>query len=403
MADTWLSRWPTAVRDYSVRCDAIEAEAGQETLRRYRIFSVVVVVLNIAYASVFWLDNAKADAAEAPWVYAIAWIHSVTAAAMLLTGVLIHRYCQRQNPSRIEGIALEITFCAVSLFFGISLSLADQLHIPNTTNFSTVCLLLGMASLVRPRRALALFASAYIAFHFLAPMTQLDSATLSVVRSHALGGSIVSIVASVVVWDQFMKSVLLRRELAQANLTLSEHQEELAYLATRDSLTGLYLRREFMRLANMELARAKRAGGATSMVMVDIDHFKRINDGYGHPAGDAVLRQVATILGEHLRSTDILARMGGEEFVTLLPLTDAQGAIEVAEKLRRGLSVRPLQAGEQPLPVTASFGVSTSNAAQNLDYEHLYDAADHALYRAKQGGRNRVEHDQDDPARGSPR
>jgi diguanylate cyclase (GGDEF)-like protein len=168
-------------------------------------------------------------------------------------------------------------------------------------------------------------------------------------------------------------------------------QQELETLAERDTLTGLYNRRKFMQLAEQELARAARVPGELSLLMVDLDHFKHINDQYGHPAGDAALQQAAAILQQGVRGTDLVARMGGEEFIVLMPNTGRTGAMAAAEKLRHALSERPLDLLGQSVAVTASIGVTGLPAHQRASIDVLYAAADAALYAAKKNGRNRVE------------
>ncbi|MBB5203062.1 diguanylate cyclase (GGDEF)-like protein/PAS domain S-box-containing protein [Inhella inkyongensis] len=164
-------------------------------------------------------------------------------------------------------------------------------------------------------------------------------------------------------------------------------REQLREQAIRDALTGLFNRRHFNELAEKELARSRRHGHPTALVMLDIDHFKRINDTHGHPAGDTVLQRVAELLRAQMRLEDTPARVGGEEFALLLPRTDAAAASVLAERVR--CAVRE---AEGLLPdggrVTISLGVAVTQGEHKL--EALYAAADAQLYRAKQSGRDRV-------------
>jgi diguanylate cyclase (GGDEF)-like protein len=162
-------------------------------------------------------------------------------------------------------------------------------------------------------------------------------------------------------------------------------------LASVDSLTGLTNRRRFFKLATQELARARRYGSALSVVLVDLDHFKRINDERGHLIGDQALVHAATILAREVRDVDVVARYGGEEFAILLPMTSSVGAKEVAERCARQLAAAPLEAdGVPPIRITASMGVACADG-HGLAIEELLKAADAALYRAKEAGRDRVE------------
>jgi len=161
-------------------------------------------------------------------------------------------------------------------------------------------------------------------------------------------------------------------------------------MALTDPLTGLYNRRMFMELAKKELSRAQRYGEPLSLVLLDIDHFKKINDTYGHDAGDLAIRHVAEILRKNLRSADVVARWGGEEFVILLPKTELEEAVKVAEKLRRLVEGDLLKLPDgKTVRLTFSAGVSTFREGESLD--QLLKEADEALYEAKRKGRNRVE------------
>ena len=167
-------------------------------------------------------------------------------------------------------------------------------------------------------------------------------------------------------------------------------EERLRELATSDSLTGLANRRHFLELARQELMRAERYGRDISLLIMDIDHFKRVNDTFGHEMGDRVLKAVADVSRESLRNIDILARVGGEEFAALLPHTALEQAASVAERVRLAVADKAVLAGRGPLHVTISIGVSEA-ASSSLDLDSFLRCADEALYAAKRAGRNRVE------------
>ncbi|MVN87731.1 diguanylate cyclase [Deinococcus sp. HMF7620] len=177
-----------------------------------------------------------------------------------------------------------------------------------------------------------------------------------------------------------------------------EAEQQLRQLAQSDALTGVHNRRHFVTLAGQALAQAGRSGQPFAVVMMDIDRFKGINDTYGHPAGDEVLRAVAQTCQARLRRTDLFARYGGEEFVALLPATSAPEAQQVAEALREAVEALRLEDAGRPIPVTLSLGLVAGQTAQttqdqtpqDLDLHAWIAQADAALYAAKTGGRNRV-------------
>lgn len=175
--------------------------------------------------------------------------------------------------------------------------------------------------------------------------------------------------------------------------SLKQSLEELKHLSVKDPLTELYNRRYLAERLPQELKRAARYGRNLSLIMVDIDHFKQINDSYGHGAGDVVLKLCADMLQEAIRQdVDWAARYGGEEFLLILPETDHAGALVVAERLREQMAAAPLLIGGLEISLTSSFGVSTypHDRRGSLGAETLLEAADRALYQAKKTGRNMV-------------
>ncbi|HUD91027.1 GGDEF domain-containing protein [Sphingobium sp.] len=180
----------------------------------------------------------------------------------------------------------------------------------------------------------------------------------------------------------------LRSVLVQ--LRSYDEQDRLAELSHADALTGLANRRLFDEVLRREAARAQRHGGALALMMVDIDHFKLLNDHYGHPVGDARLREVAAALSACARrGTDLAARYGGEEFAMILPDTDAHRAAAMAEQIREAVENLALPSPAPGGVVTVSIGVSHTQSLQ-ADVQKLIDSADRALYDAKRGGRNRI-------------
>jgi diguanylate cyclase (GGDEF)-like protein len=184
---------------------------------------------------------------------------------------------------------------------------------------------------------------------------------------------------------------------ARIHLKIKQLQDELRDKNLRleainrtDELTGLTNRRHFMELAKHELSRARRHLAPLAVVMIDADHFKKINDGLGHLAGDRVLASIGKALHSGIRDYDIAARYGGEEFALLLPQTSGEDARVVAERCRNTIASTTLAYQNRALRVTVSAGVAALPEAKASSIEDLVRLADEALYRAKAGGRNRV-------------
>jgi diguanylate cyclase (GGDEF)-like protein len=191
-----------------------------------------------------------------------------------------------------------------------------------------------------------------------------------------------------------LKYALIEAECSREELAAEIEQRlvlesELRRLTLTDELTGVANRRGFDQALRHELAMADRYGRAVSLVAIDLDHFKRINDEHGHGAGDAVLMVVAALFVEATRrDVDVVGRLGGEEFMILLPETRLDGAVLLAERIRLMLAAKPVAVGDAAIAVTASFGVREYE--RGVDGHGLLAAADEALYAAKRAGRNRV-------------
>ncbi|CDP50663.1 hypothetical protein [Devosia sp. DBB001] len=175
-----------------------------------------------------------------------------------------------------------------------------------------------------------------------------------------------------------------------AVMTIERLRGEVAALAEHDELTGLPNRRKFNDRMEQEDSRARRSGHGYSLLVIDVDKFKGINDGFGHVAGDRALTHAATILASALRKDDMLARLGGDEFCLLLPETNAEQALEVGRKLADTLRQNPLQWKGQRIAITLSIGVAEWSAEHGNSFEALMTQADAALYRVKDGGRDGI-------------
>ena len=180
----------------------------------------------------------------------------------------------------------------------------------------------------------------------------------------------------------------LRSRLSQQKKELQEALERIQTLATRDALTGLLNRRAMLEALNQEAQRVQRGGDPMCLALIDLDHFKRINDTHGHAAGDRVLCRFADIASEELRATDALSRWGGEEFMLLLPpATGLAAALVCIERVRNRLAATTFD--DIAPGMTATFSAGFSQCMGNADLEHAIERADQAMYKAKAEGRNR--------------
>jgi len=175
------------------------------------------------------------------------------------------------------------------------------------------------------------------------------------------------------------------QHLEEYQLRLERNLAEILEKSITDSLTGLRNRRAFLDRLDDEIRHTRRGGPPVAVVLLDVDGFKPYNDAHGHPAGDRVLREIAELFGRRVRSTDVVARIGGDEFALVAPSTDADGGYVLAERLRRAVEDAPWE----EYPITVSAGAAAA-AGEEADAEELLAAADRALYAAKACGRNRT-------------
>ncbi|OGI56983.1 MAG: hypothetical protein A2V58_07060 [Candidatus Muproteobacteria bacterium RBG_19FT_COMBO_61_10] len=178
--------------------------------------------------------------------------------------------------------------------------------------------------------------------------------------------------------------------LARNIRELEESKKALAELATTDSLTKLKNRRLFYSQAEQNLSACRRYGKDMSLLLIDIDHFKKVNDTFGHHAGDEVLVKVARLLARMVRAVDTVARFGGEEFAILMPETNRLGAAVLGERIRAAIGREQIVVDGRHIPVTVSIGISTLAAEDIESIDQMLNIADQRLYLAKNGGRNRI-------------
>lgn len=183
---------------------------------------------------------------------------------------------------------------------------------------------------------------------------------------------------------------------------LRKELQALELQVMRDPLTGLYNKRYFDRVLETEMERARRSQQPLSIILLDLDHFKSINDRFGHLAGDHVLHAAAQLLKAELRMTDVPCRYGGEEFVIILPTTPVTTAVQVAERLRSALKRAPIDTDKGGVRLTASLGVAAFHPDQKTTAASLIERADEKLYEAKRSGRDRVFADTSDTSTAVP-
>jgi diguanylate cyclase len=213
----------------------------------------------------------------------------------------------------------------------------------------------------------------------------LDVITHDALHSVALSANVIRLINYINIVISFSAVGLISYYFRLASITL---EQQLEQLANTDSLTGLYNRRRMQEMLEAQKALSSRSRSDFTLIFVDIDHFKKFNDTYGHSCGDYILCEVAFFMRNHLRQGDVIARWGGEEFLIMLPNTDIKGARTIAEKIRKSIAEERFHLAGQEFSVTMTFGLTQHEESDSID-ESL-KRADDALYKGKEAGRNLV-------------
>ncbi len=387
-----LARWHASASHLKQEYDQVQGMGTTVTLRRARALTWLGVPLHAAIA--WWLSQYQAPEGQPKmqaWADALTGLQASVALGLLVFGVMAHALLRRKAGDSVAGLAVQTAFCATYLAFGAAAAIQDVGVGNGIATFLVICMGTAVLSLMRPGFSVPVFAAAFVVFWTILRGSAVDAALLASLQIQAIAVVLIAQLISVMMWHQYTRTVLLQRKLELSNAALLVKQQELERLAERDTLTGLYNRRKFLQLAQQELDRRARMPSDLCVLMVDLDYFKRVNDKYGHPMGDLVLQQVAARLAANVRSTDVLARIGGEEFIVLMPITERAGALHLAEKIRAAIGGQPLDLpGGLQVAMTTSLGVTGVQAQQQAPLNSLYTAADQALYSAKAQGRNQV-------------
>ena len=393
---TFLHRFKRTLRLTFAKNEAFASTIAQANMARLAWTALVVVPLNLIHIAIFWrITPDPAQLQTARWANALGWTHLCMALVMLVLGLMARRLHQPDASAKATQW-MSIVTVLVGLLFAAWVVAIDQMITTNITPFLIGTLLMGVLFGLRPRDALIIYSFAFVFFALGLGWMQTEATVLLTNRLNGLTAVAVGLILSVSNWRKNTENLLLRRKLDRRQAILQTKYSQLEVLATRDSLTGLYNRKEFMRLSELELTRAARYGLPVCIVIADVDHFKHVNDEYGHPVGDLVLRHMASLLRAATRTTDLVGRLGGEEFILLLPQTSLDEGLQLAEKMRILIEMSPTQIpqnrrGQAKVPITVSLGVVGVAAGESADLISLYSQADKALYRAKGEGRNRVE------------
>lgn len=367
----------------------IRAEIRALNLRRSRRFSLILVPIHLAHVVLFARFTEAGDPVSESWRQGILTAHSVMLLVALGLAALGTFAIHEALPHRVRDL-IPTTGAILYLIFGVVLTVIDQLITTSIAPLLLTTIAVASATFIPPATAAVLFSALLITFWNVISWTQTDPEILLSIRVNTISLAGIGFGIAYLFWRSQILAIRQRIEIEARKLELEEKNRELALLATRDALTGVANRSQLTSALVAELSRMKRTGSPASIVLLDLDHFKAVNDSHGHPTGDAVLREIAHLLSAEVRSIDTLARLGGEEFAILLPDTPLEAAAELAERLRQRIEGHEFNGGSTSLRLTASFGVAPIAPEAPDPINSAYKAADRLLYRAKESERNRV-------------
>jgi len=375
--------------------DEVNPEACFTNLRRMKHVSLVgslVSMLHILYFLFFVI--AETDV-ESRWRIGIISSHGVLVLLFAFTYLTI-TYLTKKNKATLLRIQIvQYIFILIMMAIGIVIVTLDQLVTTNITPFLVICTIIALAFLLRPLASVPIYLISYLLFYVSIAYTQNDPFVLASNRVNGLTALAIGIALSNILWQYYTKDFSQKNLIKQQNAELvlekkklEETNEKLNHLAAYDSLTGLLNRREFEKIVNKTLLEMKRYQSNSCIMIFDIDCFKDVNDRYGHPVGDELLKAISMLVKNELREIDIIARWGGEEFIIMLHNTPAQDGARVAERLRATIEENKFVIDEHEIRITASFGISELLYFDTDCLNTAYRKADEALYIAKNYGRN---------------
>lgn len=356
---------------------------------RIIIVTLMALIMHVSFIIYLLADHEKITN-NTCWITTLI-SHSIMLCIMLTLGIVVYRL-KRKN-MRYNRVINAFPYIIVFLYlvFAALLTLVANLIYPIVSAYIIICIGAPILFIIDPIVLSIFNVCIYAVFSHLLKYFQNVPDLLSNERSNCIEALLVSIFVSFIIWHYNVSLIEQKKTIEEQYAEIQAKSKINEYLATHDDLTGILNRTHFQHLGNLEIMRHRKSNDDISLIIADIDCFKNINDRYGHPVGDIILKEFSDILSNDTRKTDVLARLGGEEFVVLLPGMSIDEARDKAEVLRKKIETYRFSCITENETVTASFGVV------NIDTRHVdplvegYKNADSALYKAKQLGRNRVE------------
>ena len=377
------------VKKYKLEISLVSADCADANLRRIYHASLIGAFISLIHISLFLFSPKGATPSLETWRVSILCTHCAIF-ILLATAFFTARYLKKKGKTGAASTALQYAVIMVVMAAGVIIVTIDQIATSNITPYILVCMIMGTVFLVDPVKSLLIFSVAYITYYFGIALTQPSLEQLLSNRVNGIASIGIGYVLSVIMWRLNVTNFKQKRHIILQQQQLEQANRELERMAYFDAMTGLPNRRHFDEILKREVALIERKGHESCLVMLDVDDFKGINDEYGHPIGDGFLVQLGQMLSKNIRQYDTLCRLGGDEFIILLPQTTLAEATAFAESLRKRLAPCPFLIDSEPIRATASIGGARLAGSRDDALIRQYADVDKALYLAKQSGRNCV-------------
>jgi len=382
-----ISRWLAEFADPEIE-QSYQKHFQHLTNRQLRVILIFWAVMNLLFA----VPDYEALGFSREFIHLMAY-------RVILTSLIVIIFFIIKPDTSVFRISYAVAGTAVFGFTGFMLFFVYRPDVVNWIVGVIMLMILGLLMFIPIRFYLAFFAALYGVLITLltryvmgSPRANLIGLFFLLMLPFAIGAATTRRLAFLQrrQYELAARTAKINRELENEIQQRLKLEMTLKELAATDPLTGLYNRREYEMLFTHEMERARRTNTILSICIVDLDHFKKVNDTYGHGTGDDVLRRVAKLCRENVRTIDIIGRLGGEEFVILLPDTAIENAAIIGKRLLEALAATDIDTGEHTIKITATIGISQL-LPNDADFSAIIQRADAALYRGKAAGRNRVE------------
>ena len=376
-------------RKYKVQSIFASSACAAANLKRTYYATLIGAFISLIHIILFVVSPEGESSNMVFWRNGIITSHFSLLMLFMFT-FLTARYMRKKNLAGTPLYVLQYAVIGVVMSAGVVIVSIDQLVTSNITPFIVVCLIMGTVFLVEPIYAFIIYSASYVAYYFAIAVASQHAEQLLSNRVNGITAIGIGFALSVIMWRLNLTNLKQKKRIAVQQQQLEKANKKLERMAYFDSLTGLPNRRHFDEVLQKELSLIERKGHESCLVMIDVDDFKGINDVHGHPVGDCFLAQLGNLLAQSIRKYDTLCRLGGDEFIALLPQTTLSEATAFAGSLRERMIPYSFKIESVTIRATASIGVARLEGSRNDTLIKHYADVDKALYQAKQSGRNCV-------------